>query len=398
MAFAQTYPHLLALAHKKLPAFLEELARYVNIDTGTGYDEGLTRMAHLLQARLEGLGARVTLSKFAPEAAGYNLRATWQGKGNGKLLCFAHADTVWLVGTATQRPFTCDGKTAWGPGVSDCKSGIVAVIYALELLREVNFTDFAELTFLVNADEERSSKFSREFIRSVAREGFDLALCCEAGKARDDIIIERKGSGQLYVRIYGKSSHAGSAPEKGRNALMELCHQLLQMKGMEDLEAGTTVNFTQVKESQNRHNVIPDYAEAVASVRAKTQDEFARIEAEAEALAQRNLVPEIKVVPELYVGRPPMAVNAKSHRLVKFLQALYQKELDRPLGIGFSGGASDANLLGDICPVLDSMGPVGGNAHGVDEYLDVTSIVPRLYLLARVFSSAPAIHAMMKEG
>jgi glutamate carboxypeptidase len=48
-----------------------------------------------------------------------------------------------------------------------------------------------------------------------------------------------------------------------------------------------------------------------------------------------------------------------------------------------TGGASDANTTAAAgLPTLDGLGPIGGDDHSVDEWLDVTSIVPRTALLA----------------
>ena len=58
-------------------------------------------------------------------------------------------------------------------------------------------------------------------------------------------------------------------------------------------------------------------------------------------------------------------------------------ELGFELHDAATGGASDANTTAAIgLPTIDGLGPVGGDDHSVDEWLDVTSIVPRTTLLA----------------
>jgi glutamate carboxypeptidase len=39
-------------------------------------------------------------------------------------------------------------------------------------------------------------------------------------------------------------------------------------------------------------------------------------------------------------------------------------------------------------PTLDGLGPVGGDDHSVDEWLDVTSVAPRTTLLAGLIARA----------
>jgi glutamate carboxypeptidase len=50
-----------------------------------------------------------------------------------------------------------------------------------------------------------------------------------------------------------------------------------------------------------------------------------------------------------------------------------------------TGGASDASLAAaEGVAVLDGLGPIGGLDHGPDEYIELSSIVPRTALLARL--------------
>ena len=54
-----------------------------------------------------------------------------------------------------------------------------------------------------------------------------------------------------------------------------------------------------------------------------------------------------------------------------------------------TGGASDANTTsGMALPTLDGLGPIGGDDHSADEWLDLDSIVPRVALLAGIMARA----------
>jgi glutamate carboxypeptidase len=50
-----------------------------------------------------------------------------------------------------------------------------------------------------------------------------------------------------------------------------------------------------------------------------------------------------------------------------------------------TGGASDANTTSAAgTPTLDGLGPVGGDDHAPGEWLDLSSVVPRVSLLAGI--------------
>ena len=49
----------------------------------------------------------------------------------------------------------------------------------------------------------------------------------------------------------------------------------------------------------------------------------------------------------------------------------------------FSGGCADSGFTAAVgCPTLCGVGPIGGNVHTADEWLDLDSIVPRAQALA----------------
>jgi glutamate carboxypeptidase len=164
---------------------------------------------------------------------------------------------------------------------------------------------------------------------------------------------------------------------------MELAHQVLQIAKLGNAEKQTTVNVT-VLQSGDRANVIPDAAVAQADVRALVSDEFDRVEREAAALAKNKLIPETEVTTTLHRGFPIMAQNAQTDALAAMAQSIYA-EIGKTLRLESSGGAADSSLsAGVFTPTLDGLGLIGGNAHTDREYAEVNSIVPRLYLLARM--------------
>ena len=62
-------------------------------------------------------------------------------------------------------------------------------------------------------------------------------------------------------------------------------------------------------------------------------------------------------------------------------------ELGFALRDAATGGASDANTTAALgIPTLDGLGPIGGDDHSVDEWLDLDSVVPRTALLAALMS------------
>ena len=365
--------------HKE--AALKLWERLVNIDSGTGDAEGLSAVGATAIEELKKLGATVELVSSAP-AAGDNIVASFSGAGKGRVLLMAHMDTVFPRGTAAVRPFRIDGTRAFGPGVSDDKGGIVVALTALKILDDLKFKNYARLTLFLNTNEETGSRgASRLLIERLARE-HDVTLNLEGGRPGDGVVIWRKGSGTITVEVKGRAAHAAAAGA-GRNAAMELAHQILQLSRLADPAKGTTINFTVLK-AGDRKNVIPDLAVADGDIRVLVSEEFDRVERELAVASQNKLIPDTTVTTSLSRGFPVMAQNAQTDALAAMAQRIYG-ELGRTLTLEGSGGAADSSLAAGVFkPTLDGLSVIGGNAHTDREYADVESLVPRVYLLTRM--------------
>ncbi len=382
-AAADPNKQILERAERQQADALKLWERLVNIDSGTGNEDGLRDVGAIAAEELKKLGAAVELVPALKPAVGDNVVAVLKGTGKGKILLMAHMDTVFGKGIAAARPFRIDGTRAYGPGVSDDKGGIVAIVGVLKILRDLSFKDYARITILLNSNEETGSRGTRALIEKLAKE-HDVALNLESGREPDGLVIRRKGSARLTIEVKGRASHAGGSPEQGRNAAMELAHQVLQIAKLGNPDKQTTVNVT-VLQSGDRANIIPDLATAQADVRALVTDEFDRVEREAAELAKNNkLIPDTVVTTTLNRGFPVMDRNPETDRLAAMAQSIYA-EIGRTLRLESSGGAADSSLsAGVFTPSLDGLGLIGANAHTDREYADVSSIVPRFYLLTRM--------------
>ena len=357
------------------------LERLVNIDSGTGSEAGVDKVGAIVTAELRALGAQIETASSAP-AAGKNILATFKGKGSRKLLMIAHMDTVFGDGTVARRPFKIVGERAYGPGVSDDKGGIVAALFALKILKAVHYDDYAQITLLLNTNEETGSFGTRVLIEQQSKL-HDVVFNLEPGRPADGLVVWRKGMGELLVEARGKASHAGNAPEAGRNAAMEASHQVLQLAALDNKAAQTSVNFT-VMHAGDRLNVIPDTATARADVRAAVPEEFDRVEREAARMSANKRIPDVQVSTKLIRAMLPMPRNAQSDRLAAAAQAVYA-ELGMKLTLEGSGGASDSGFTAALGrPTIDGFGLVGGGFHADEEYVELGSITPRVYLLARM--------------
>jgi len=364
------------------PRQLALLQQLVDIDSGTGDVEGGRKVAALLLPRLTALG--MTVETVPAEAPGLpdNLVARLEGDGRGRILMIGHIDTVFGPGTAANRPFRTDAGRAYGPGVADEKGGVVEGLEALELLRDRRFEDFKSITFLIETSEERGSPGARALIARLLADA-DVELNLEPGDPPDALTVWRKGSATFHISVKGRAAHAGVAPQDGRNAAVELIHQLQADDLFPKSGAGLTANLT-VMNAGSRANIIPDHAEAQINVRVRDKADFDRVEQTYRRNAATTQVSDAIVTIDRESAYPPLPENAATEALADRAQAIYAG-LGLPLARGGNGGASESALAADAgVPALDGLGPVGGGFHSEAEYIELSSVTPRLYLLAQL--------------
>ena len=369
------------------PAYLADLERLVNLDCGSYTKDGVDEVGRWVRARLESLGASVTVH---PNELGLGDTVIGELAGNDPtgptLLAIGHMDTVFDPGTAAERPFAVDERgIATGPGVTDMKSGLLAGLYAIAALRETVGLPLARVVFVANPDEEIGSPASTAHIRRVAADA-DACLVLECARMNGDIVSSRKGNAGLRVTVHGRASHAGIEPEKGRNAILEAARMVTALQALNGTWPGVTINVGTI-EGGTRPNVVPAECTLEVDLRSTNRETLEAAEAAVRDIARPAIYDDITTEVELTGRHWPMEKLERSGRLVDQAVAL-AAALGFPLHDCSTGGASDANTTAGMgVPTIDGLGPIGGYDHSPDEYLETGSIVPRTTLLAALIAA-----------
>jgi glutamate carboxypeptidase len=364
------------------------LREVVDIDSGTGDVAGGRKVQGIVAARLEAAGMKV--DRVAAEAPDLpeNLVATIEGTGRARILLIGHVDTVFGPGTVAKRPFRIAGDRAMGPGVSDEKGGVIEGVTALAILKQLGFRDYKRITFLVETSEERGSPGTRALIQRLLADA-DVELNLEPGDAPDKLTVWRKGSATYHVDVKGRAAHAGVAPQEGRNAAVELIHQLQVDDVFPKTGEGLTANLT-ILQAGSRANIIPEDASAQINVRVRDRADFDRVEGVLRKNAGSTLIPDTKVTVSREPAYPPLPDNPAAAALADRAARIYAG-LGLQLGRGGNGGASESALAADAgVPALDGLGPVGGGFHSDAEFLELKTLTPRLYMLTRLIMDLAA--------
>jgi glutamate carboxypeptidase len=358
---------------------IETLRQVISIDSPTFPGTGTTKVASHFEERYRALGAE-TARIPGKGGTGDHLTVRFRGKqpDGPRIFLIGHCDTVFPEGTAAERPFTVEGGTGRGPGVVDMKGGLVTCFYAMEALLAEGFDDFGTIDILYDTDEERGNPSSRPLIEEMGKSAA-AALILEPGRADGSVVSARMGSHYGNLAIKGIAAHAGVDPDRGRSAVHELAEQIVRIYGL--ARPGGTINVTGVTGGERPHIVAGD-ASCFIEVRACQQEVLDAMHDEMTALIEKPALDGTSLHFEPLGGRPAMERTPGTDRLLGLASGIAAEA-----GVTFThtntGGGSDGNYLAPYgVPVLDGLGPVGGNLHTAEEYIELSSLVPRTAMLA----------------
>jgi glutamate carboxypeptidase len=159
------------------------------------------------------------------------------------------------------------------------------------------------------------------------------------------------------------------------------------MKDLSQTERGLKLNWTVAQAGTNR-NVIPGEATAQADARALKVSDFDALEKALQEKVQNKLLPASQVSVKFEVRRPPLEASDAGRLVANHGRAIYE-EIGLPMKVVdvASGGGTDAAFaaLKSRGAVVEGMGLSGFGAHSNDaEYIQINTIVPRLYLATRL--------------
>ena len=253
----------IAYMEEALPRFIQDMQTLCLTESPSDDAPGLNAMAQLLSAQLQRVGMQTALFEHT---RGNAVLGTLVGDNPAAPACLliGHHDTVHPVGVAQARA-RLEAERFYGPGSVDMKVGLLQGIYALEILQQQGYRDFSRLLFLSVPDEEIATRYHVDLIRHIAQE-HPTVLGLEGAGSIGTVVIRRKGCAQYKLSAEGVAAHAGSSPERGRNAVLELAHQIVQAQSFMGWRPGFTINAGPIK-GGSRANIVSDHAEIFFDIR-----------------------------------------------------------------------------------------------------------------------------------
>jgi tripeptide aminopeptidase len=368
--------HIMINEQRIVDLFIE----LVQVDSETKHEE---KIAVVLKEKFTALGVEV-VEDDAKEKTGHganNLICTLPATKEGvdTIYFTSHMDTVvpgkGIKPSIEDGYIKSDGTTILG---ADDKAGLAAMLEAITVLKEENIAH-GKIEFIITVGEESGLVGAKALDSSLVTAKFGYALDSD-GKV-GDIIVAAPTQAKVNATIYGKTAHAGVAPERGVSAITIASRAISKMP-LGRIDEETTANIGRF-EGGTQTNIVCDRVDILAEARSlipeKMEAQVAKMKEAFETAAQEmggRAEVDIKVMyPGFKFGDGDHVVEVAKKAVVN---------IDRPSRLLQSGGGSDANVIAgfDIPTVNLAVGYE--DIHTTNEKIPVEELVKTSELVVSI--------------
>ncbi len=344
---------------------LDEFFELVQIKCSTRAER---EVADVIKRKLAELHMEVTEDNTGSKIGGNcgNVLAFLPGTAAGapSILFTAHLDCVEPCGHI--QPILKDGIiTSAGDTIlgSDDKSGVVAILEALRVVKEQNIPH-GNIQIVFTVAEEGGLNGSKNIEPSLLQADFGYAL--DSSGVPGEIVNMAPGQNKLVITVHGKKAHAGVAPEEGINAIV-LAGKALAKVNDGRIDPETTANIGIIK-GGSATNIVPDKVEILAEARSRNQEKLA---AQTEHMRQvfEDTIAAAGGKAEVVISKEYDAYVLPETAPVIALAFQAAESIGLKAVIKATGGGSDANYFNSYGVPTAVLGTGMSKVHTTDEFI-----------------------------
>ena len=360
-----------------------------NIESPTSFKEGVDACSKFFIQKAEENGWKIEIHK--EDVSGDAVCITMNPEAKGKPVAISgHLDTVHPVGLFGNPPVRIENGKIYGPGVTDCKGGVVASFYAMQALHNCGFKD-RPVMLILQSDEEVSSRFSQlrtiDFMCEKAKDAvafLNTEGCSGTNGVNDNLaILLRKGIVRYNLTVKGKSVHSCRSFD-GANAVLEAAHKIIELEKYKDTKWGITSNCGIIN-GGSAANTVPEECTVTVDFRFPDKEALDEIEAFVNEVAETSHVDGTSCEVVRISHRPAMVKSELNVKLLEKINEIYS-DCELPvLESGSSRGGSDAAYTTNAgIPTVDNLGVLGDRIHSADEHAYLFSMKESILRIATV--------------
>ena len=379
----------LTVSEETVDAYLAELVAIPSVNPSLDpKGSGEAAIGEQLAAYLSELG--LELDRQLPAPGRPTILGRWPGAGDGRrLLLNGHSDTVSADGmTIPAFEPNRDGPWLYGRGAYDMKSGLAAILAAVQALREAGVRLRGDLIVAFTPDEEYASIGMDRLVTHPWVAGADAAVITEPTGL--EIVTCHKGFGWYEIITIGRAAH-GSRPDLGIDAIYHMGRVLGRLEALDtDLarrgshpHMGRTAVHGSLITGGTELSTYPPSCTLQVEWRTLPGDPPGEAPARLQALLA-NLTtadPAFRASLRTMLERGAFDLPT-DHPIVAVLQATGARVLGHPPALGGMTGWPESEVLNRAGIPTVLFGPSGEGAHAALERADVPSVARCAEVLA----------------
>ena len=350
----------------------------------TPADEGCQE---LIDQRLAPIGFLIEPLPFG------NVMNLWARRGRtGPVLCFAgHTDVV-PTGPLEEwhsDPFVPAEREGvlYGRGAADMKSGLAAMVTAVEEFVATQPSHSGSIAFLITSDEEGPSVDGTRRVVEMLRSRGERIDWCVVGEPSseasvgDTIKVGRRGSLSGRLTVHGVQGHI-AYPQLAENPVHTLAPALAELvgrtwdEGTEHFEP-TSFQVSNLNAGTGAPNVIPGELRARFNLRYSPMQTLPKLKTTVEEILRRH---GVRYTLEWYVSGEPFFTAPGV--LSEAVGAAVAEVTGVQPKLSTGGGTSDGRFIAPLGAQVVELGVVNASIHKVNECVLVADIdaLQRMYL------------------
>ena len=314
--------------------YLDVLEDVCNIESPTADKAAVDKVGEYFIALAKELGWRVNV--YPMEKAGDFVEIIMNPEAEGAPITVSgHLDTVHPKGLFGYPAVTRDENNMYGPGVVDCKGGVVAAALAMHALMKAGFKG-RPVKLLLQTDEETGSSTS-------GKETVKLMCALARGSA-------------AFLNLEGKVGETCSIARK-----------------FKDID-GITCNCGVIS-GGTAPNSVAEECSFTSDIRFFDESELNTVKETLDRVTNTNKVEGCHATIEEISYRPAMPYKEVNEALLKRMNEIYSEcGLPRLRGRRSLSGSDAAYVTEAGIPTIDSIGTEGGNIHSKSEFMRLESL------------------------
>lgn len=353
-----------------------------NIESPTSCKEGVDAVGRYLIAFAEKKGWKVEICPQPVSGDAICITMNPSAK-EAPVSISGHIDTVQPIGAFGYPPVHKDAEKIYGPGVHDCKGGVIVGLMAMDALERCGYQK-RPVQMLLQSDEETGSKGSNKgTIKWICQQAANsVAFFNLEGSGAGKACIERKGISRYEITAFGKQAHSGKCDE-GASAIAQAAHMILELEKFKDQKT-LTCNCGTIC-GGSTPNTVPGSCTFVADFRYSSQEDKQTAEDAVKQVTETAYIEGCTASYCLMSYRASMPIRQRNLELLARVNEILEKEgLETLVNSKKTGGSDGSDVSAFGIPCLDNLGIRGGKSHSENEFAYLTALEPCANQLAAI--------------